>query len=489
MKDRKDVFSKITYACGDIYGGGSFLIVGLLLLVFLTKVEGLSGTWAGIILFIGKLWDAVTDPLMGILSDRTKSKFGRRRLYFLLGALPVFASWVMLWYSFGITNDAVKIIYYIIAFMFFSTAFTIVMVPYNAILADMTNDYNKRSSFTGVRLGFSAGAAILCGIVPGMITGAFGSEKTGYLVMAILFGIVFALSWLVVFFGTWENTKSTEKTNFSYREWFSVLKNRSFRYYSMIFVFSQMAIDVTMAIAVFYLGVTLQKEYLFVPAMAAILIVQLLFIIVFSIVAQKSNKKLPGIVSAAVWIVANIFIFNFTPTTPDIWIVSVCALIGVGAAGCNLVSWSILPDISDVDELMTGKRREGLYSGVSTFLRKLSGGLAVGAIGLLLDIFRYSEEAVSSGTIEPITTVGIKLLFCLVPALFLMGMLLVMRKYRLGKKEFSMIQVILANFRRGSMAKLSSEEASVCELVTGSHTRNLFGKNEKPLVDSLAQEA
>jgi oligogalacturonide transporter len=171
MKKHSDILGKIAYACGDIYGGGSFLIVGLLLLVFLTKVERLPGAWAGAIIFVGKAWDAVTDPLMGMLSDRTRSKFGRRRFYFLIGAIPVFVSWVMLWYSFGITGETAKIIYYMIAFMFFSTAFTIVMVPYNAILADMTDDYNKRSAFTGVRLSFSAGAAILCGTVPGMIMG------------------------------------------------------------------------------------------------------------------------------------------------------------------------------------------------------------------------------------------------------------------------------------------------------------------------------
>lgn len=480
MKKRSDVLSKITYACGDIYGGGSFLIVGLLLLVFLTKVEGLPGVWAGAIIFIGKAWDAVTDPLMGMLSDRTQSKYGRRRLYFLIGSIPVFVSWVMLWHSFGITSEAGKIIYYTIAFMFFSTSFTIVMVPYNAILADMTSDYNKRSAFTGVRLSFSAGAAILCGTVPGMITDTFASMQTGYLIMALIFGIVFGLSWLAVFFGTWENTKVQEKTRFSYKDWFSVLKNKSFRSYSLIFIFSQMAIDITMAMAVFFLSVALQKDYLFVSAMAAILVVQLMFIMIFSKIAQKFSKKIPGIVSAIVWIVASILIFTFNPHTPDILIVSVCALIGVGAAGCNLVSWSILPDISDVDELMTGKRREGLYSGVSTFLRKLSGGIAVGAMGIMLDIFRYSDAAVGAGDIEPVTVVGIKLLFCIIPSLFLLFMLLVLWKYRLGKNQFAVMHGALAAFRKdGALKKFSNEQTLIFRQITGVETTELFGQGKE----------
>lgn len=477
MKKRNETFSKIAYACGDIYGGGSFLIVGLLLLVFLTKVEGLSGVWAGVIIFVGKAWDAVTDPIMGILSDRTKSKYGRRRFYFLVGSIPVFISWVMLWYSFGITGEALKIIYYTFAFMFFSTAFTIVMVPYNAILADMTNDYNKRSSFTGVRLSFSAGAAIFCGTVPGMITGAFASQKTGYLIMGLAFGIVFGMSWLAVFSGTWENTREQEDTGFLIKDWLSVFKNKSFRIYSKIFIFSQMAIDITMTMAVFFLSTALQKDSLFVTAMAVILVVQLIFIILFSKVAQKYGKKVPGVISAVVWLSAVIVIFMFTPQTPDILVVAVCALVGVGTAGCNLVSWSILPDISDVDELMTGKRREGLYSGVSTFLRKLSGGIAVGSTGIMLDIFKYSEAAVTAGNIEPLTVMGIKMLFCIAPAIFLVAMLLALRKYRLGKNQFAVMHEALEFFRKNGEMELSHEQAAVIVDITGADATELFGKN------------
>jgi oligogalacturonide transporter len=352
------------------------------------------------------------------------------------------------------------------------------MVPYNAILADMTNDYNKRSSFTGVRLSFSAGAAIICGTVPEMITGAFTNQKAGYLTMGLVFGIVFGISWLAVFSGTWENTMEQEHKRFLIKEWLSVFKNKSFRIYSLIFIFSQMAIDITMTMAVFFLSTALQKDSLFVTAMAVILVVQLIFIVLFSKVAQKYGKKIPGVISAAIWIAAVIIIFMFTPQTPDMLVVIVCALIGVGTAGCNLVSWSILPDISDVDELMTGKRREGLYSGVSTFLRKLSGGIAVGATGIMLDIFRYSEAAVNAGNIEPLTIIGIKFLFCITPALFLVAMLLVLRKYRLGKSQFAVMYEALEAFRKnGGEVEISNEQAAVFLEITGVDATELFGKN------------
>lgn len=477
MKEKSGILAKMAYGCGDIYGGGSFLIVGVLFLVFLTNVEGLSGALAGAIIFIGKAWDAVTDPLMGILSDRTRTRFGRRRIYFLVGGIPVLLSWVMLWYSFGIPGVTAKFIYYTFSFIFFSTAFTLVMVPYNAILADMVKDYNKRSAFTAVRLSFSAGTAILCAIIPAMITGAFSDQKEGYLIMALLFGLVFGISWLIVFLGTWENTRISDEPGFTYKEWMSVFKNKSFRLYARIFVTSQMAIDAVMALAVYYLGVSIRKDQLFIPAMASILVVQLIFISIFSIIAQKYSKKTPALISAIVWIAASVLIFTFSPETPDLIVIITCSFIGIGAAGCNLISWSILPDISDVDELITGRRREGLYSGVSTFLRKLSGGLVVGSIGLLLDAVRYSDSAVKSGNIEPITDLGVKLMFTVIPVIFLIAMLFALKKYKLNKKEFSVMQNVLDSLRNnGGTAGISDEYVAVCEELTGLTAENLYGK-------------
>lgn len=467
MKNRKELLSRLAYASGDIYGGGAFIILGLLFLVYLTNVEGFSGTSAGIIIFIGKAWDAITDPFMGQLSDRTRSRFGRRRIYFLLGSLPVFFSWVMLWHGFGITDSTARFLYYTLAYIFFSTSFTIVMVPYNAILSDMVRDYNRRSAFTGMRLGFSAAAAIICATVPALITGAYADPKQAYLVMGLSFGAVFAICWFLVFLGTWENQIEPVST-VSIREWLNVLKNRSFRIYVTVFILCQMAIDTVMTLAVYFLTVSLQKEELFVPIMGSILATQLVFIGIFSQVAQKTDKSTPAYISAGVWIASSIAIVFFSHATPGFIVISTCALIGVGSAGLNLFSWSVLPDIADVDELMTGRRREGLYAGVSTFLRKLSGGVVVGILGIALDFIGYSKEAVSTGNISPATDWGIRILFCAVPVAFLTFALLFLRKYKLGRQEFNIMSKILNRYRSGETdISIEGEELRVCRQLTG----------------------
>jgi oligogalacturonide transporter len=215
--------------------------------------------------------------------------------------------------------------------------------------------------------------------------------------------------------------------------------------------------------------------------MGSILITQLVFIGIFSQVAQKNGKTAPAYISASLWIAASIAIMFLTPATPDIIVISICSLIGVGGAGCNLFSWSALPDIADVDELITGRRREGLYSGVSTFLRKLSGGIVVGALGIALDVIGYSKEAVSAGNISPTTDWGIRILFCAIPIIFLISAMIFLRKYKLGRQEFTVMSNILNRFRNGETnISIEGEELRVCQQLTGLKGNRFFGIDQDP---------
>ena len=174
--------TKLAYACGDIYGGGAFMVFSLLFMNFLVLVEGISVVAATMIIFIGRVWDAFFDPIMGRISDRTRSRFGRRRFYFLIGMLPVYVSFVMLFYGFGLrqeTHHTAIVVYYTISYIFWGMSFSLVMVPYNAILSDMTSDYNERTSFTTLRMVFSGAASLVCAVVPSMIIKGWAAARSG----------------------------------------------------------------------------------------------------------------------------------------------------------------------------------------------------------------------------------------------------------------------------------------------------------------------
>lgn len=163
----------LAYGIGDFYGGGSFLIIGMLFMFFLTEVVGLSPIWAAFVFAVGKVWDAVSDPIMGYISDNTRSRYGRRRFYLVLGILPVFISFGLLWLPITLETAAWSVVYYSFAYIFFSTVFTMVMVPYSALNAEMTADYAVRTRLSGVRIIFSQLAALFAGTIPNMIIQAF----------------------------------------------------------------------------------------------------------------------------------------------------------------------------------------------------------------------------------------------------------------------------------------------------------------------------
>jgi len=170
-KNKQNISIKniILYGLGDIYGGGAFIIIGTLFMIFLTDIVGLTPAKAGLVLVIGKAWDAISDPLMGYISDNTRSKYGRRRIYFILAIIPVTLSFFMLWYPANFESQNYLFLYYVFAYVFFSTIFTMVMVPYSALNADMTRDYKIRTRLSGARMIFSQFSALLAGVLPKII--------------------------------------------------------------------------------------------------------------------------------------------------------------------------------------------------------------------------------------------------------------------------------------------------------------------------------
>ena len=154
-KPRNTFGAKCAYGAADIYGGGAFVIISTFFTVFLTKALGMPPALAGTIPLIGKVWDAVTDPIMGNIADRTRSRFGPKRFYILIGSVISAITFILMWVAFPGSGMTGKYIFYVGMYMLFSTGFTIVMVPYNGLLPDMVEDYQERGSFSSVRMIFS----------------------------------------------------------------------------------------------------------------------------------------------------------------------------------------------------------------------------------------------------------------------------------------------------------------------------------------------
>ncbi|MCL2757529.1 MAG: MFS transporter, partial [Coriobacteriia bacterium] len=144
--------TKWFFALGDLFQGGFFNIVNFFYSIFLTDVIGISPLWAANVFLIGKIWDAVTDPAMGVITDNTRSRFGRRRPYILVGAPLIFLAFVMMWFPITSGTEISKVVYFIFAYMLMNTVATVVSVPFLAMSTELSTDYNERTSITNIRM-------------------------------------------------------------------------------------------------------------------------------------------------------------------------------------------------------------------------------------------------------------------------------------------------------------------------------------------------
>ena len=482
-KKREDSFlAKCSYGFADIYGGGAFVVISTFFTVFLTKALGMSPALAGTIPLIGKVWDAVTDPIMGNIVDRTHSKFGAKRFYILIGSVISAITFLMLWMSVNTTNTAAQYAFYVVMYMLFSTGFTIVMVPYNGLLPDMVDDYTKRGSFSGIRTVFSSFGAILAGLVPTIII-TDNTNASLYFTVAVLFSVIFFVVILLTFFGTWEREK--EPVNVPLRkslvQSFTVYKSFSFKMFILIFLAGQGAADFVTGLAVYYVDDVLNAYNggKFTMMMGVLLLAQFAGTIIFSIVMPRTSKKFPILVGFPVRIVATIaLLFLSYEGSPFTIILILSFIIGLGMAASSVSIYAILSDMADVDELITSISRPGIVSGMATFIRKIATGLSSTIIGILLALIGYDEGLAASKLRQSAATqVGITQLYVWVPIILMVLAILFAVFFPMNRREYDIVKKEIARRKGTDNSVATAEEITVCEKVTGFKYDKLWNKD------------
>ncbi len=461
----------VSYGMGDLYGGGSFLVISTLFLFFLTDVVGLEPALAGLVVFVGKAWDAVSDPLMGCISDRTRSRFGRRRIYFLVGALPVFASFALLWISFPAAGPAASFLYYFFAYLLFCTVFTMVMVPYSSLPAEMSADYRERTRLAGARMFFSQLSAILSGTIPGYLVHSrySGDPATGFLLVGLGFGLFYALPWIFVFRGTWEREESESAAPSTtlpqaFVQMRRLLDVRSFRLHIGMYLLGYSALDVLSALFVYYLGSYIGNRSYYTPCLGAMLLAQLVALPVHLYGANRLGKgRAYAIGGAAVTLVACLF-FAVPRGAPLAGLLALSAALGLGLSAVVAMPWAMIPESADADELAGGGRRTGAVAGTFTLARKLVQAAVLWAVGIALSAMGYR----SGGLPQEGAAAGIRLLFSFGPLILVASGTLLALRYPVDPHTDRLMRAELERRRKGGAAEGPGEEAAdMLERVVG----------------------
>jgi glycoside/pentoside/hexuronide:cation symporter, GPH family len=398
-RPRLPLSTKLAFGAGDLGPAIVTAINGFFLLNFLVNVAGVRPAVAGLIFGIIKIWDAVNDPLIGWLSDRTVSRFGRRRPWLLFGAIPFGLAFYLHWLVPPL-GDSGKFFYYLVVGLLLDTAWTAVLVPYTALTPELTQDYDERTSLTSVRLSFSVVGGVLAAFFHTQIVGAFPDAMTGNAVSAAVWAVVITVPWFITFAGTRQAASAASPAASPSAPQLGfvaglrlVFRNRAFVLVALVYLLSWLALQLVQTNLLFYvndwIGLDLSA---FGYLLLAIQFSSLVWVLIWARVSERIGKQGVYYLGATVFILVEIGLFFVRPGQTGL-VYALAVLAGVGIAVVYLVPWSMLPDVVEMDELETGQRREGVYYGFFAFLQKLglSAGLALS--GLMLDLAGYIPQA------------------------------------------------------------------------------------------------
>ena len=422
----KSFVRKLAYGSGESVPVVANTVIGLYFLYFLTDIVGMSPAFAGAIFMIGRSWDAFTDPVMGLISDRTRTKWGRRRPYFLFAALPLCIAYSFLWQEVHL-NEPLTFVYYTLLYMLFMTVMTVYHVPYVSMITEYSTDYMERTSINNFRIFFQLFFGLLAAVVPKMI-----ADNSSFSTMALCVGIFILIVALIQFTVTKEGTitAKVEKINFKV-EISSVFSNRAMRYLLFIYVGCYAAANVIEGFVIYYMKYYLNREIdmsiLFVIVIGA----GILSIPIWMKITERIGKKHALIYGLVIWGVGQLGWLIVAPTSPAYLVYIIGIVVGVGYGVAHVLPWAMLPDVVDIDEIKTGKKREGIFSGIMTFFMKLANSIAIFLIGLILEFSGYVANEVQSET----TMTVIKWTMVLAPGIFVVMALIATVLYPYSRED------------------------------------------------------
>ncbi len=397
--NRLSLRTKLLFSTGDLSTSIPLAILMFFQLYFLTDVARLRPDYAGWAVGAGRIWDAINDPLFGLLSDRIRTRWGRRRVLLLFGAVPLGLSFMLMWIVPGLGQLGLAI-YYALVFILFDTAFTLVHVGYNSLTPEMTSDYDERSSLNGYRMVFSISGTLGAIILATVLGWSIKDQRLLYGLIGFILGLVAMIPPLVVFSITRERPAEELPEPLPMRQAIqSTLSNYPFRLVMGLYLLSWTTASILAAVliyfATYYLRVPEQANYFVLLAQG----MAILFIPVVVWLSRRLDKRRAFILGAATWIVVFLGIFSLRADQVTLGYV-LAALSGLGIATAYVIPWAMVPDIIEYDQLRTGQRREGSYYSFASFFQKLATGLAIWGIGQALAWANYITPGL--GEAQPI---------------------------------------------------------------------------------------
>ncbi len=412
---------KLAYGAGALYDGGGASIASVIMLAFFDQGIGLGAFAAGLIILLAKVWDAISDPLCGVISDNLRTRLGRRRPFFILGGVLMYAAMGFLfapidsWATTGVGGYIGALIFAIIAYLFYCTVSTISQVPYMSFASEISASHTERNKANTIKLLFSMSGAAICYLIPSVVLESYldvNGVVTNWGFWAIMtfgFGSLFGIPLILAGVFCKEKTPFDPrvKSKFSLSGYGRTLKVKSFRYHIIMYITAFMCMDIISALVIYYaqyclagmqvsiFGIDLgamSSAYIIAPLMVMVAVA---YPVIYKLM-NKFSKQVAFRTFLPLYIGGGIGMLFMNGNTPFWCVILVAAVMGIGFCGAQTMPWIIFPDTIDVAELKYGDRNSGAFSGVMTFSRKFVSAIAVFGVSIILGVTQGKEVTFKS---------------------------------------------------------------------------------------------
>ncbi len=497
-EDKIPTKEKIFYGIGAFMDGGGVAMMSCVMLKYMTSM-GIAMGIASTIMMVAKIWDAITDPIMGFITDNTRSKYGRRKPYMFWGGVSLLFCIFFVFLpvrSWGMSIPAFTA-YILVFYLIWNTCSTVTQVPYCSMASDISPSFKERNNANTVKLVFSALASGLAYVLPLLFVEAL-INADGYLFMpnispldfwlcmSLIFGVLFGGGLMLCGIFVKERINPTgEKEKFNWKQFVNnyaePYKNRSYRWHIAMYVTAFMCMDMISALAVYYatdvwhgyklFGLDFSSLFIVAPLMVA----AVLAFPLARYMMDKKSKQFAFRMGLPFYIAGGIMLAVMDPSwTPPVVVPIVALIMGLGFGGAQMMPWIIFPDTVDVAQMATGKRPTGTYSGMMTLARKLAGAFGVGLVGWVVGGAGYIENTTGDASVyiqQPDSALlAIKLVLGIAIAVFISLALFASFRYKITSKKLERVRFFI-DARKDNIELSADEEKERADLVA-----ELYGK-------------
>jgi len=413
--------TKIGFGICDVGGNLFFTVIAFQLASYLTDTVGLAAAYMGIAMMVGRIVDAVTDPMMGYISDGTRSRWGRRRPYLLFGSVPLFLAMALMFHKPAISSQQMLFLWVTVVFSLLSMAYTVVNIPYGALTPELTRDYHEQTVLNGYRMSFAVVGTLLGAGAALPIIGLASDEVSGYRLMGIVFGAIMMITALITFVTVKEPSQKLRTSAEArpaeaqqpaarrnlFSEYTSAFRNRPFLLILIPWALFITGVTIASGILRYYFKYVLTDPDGVTLALLFLLVFALIFIPVWVRISRRIGKKWAYIAGMTIFAAALLVIAYAGDAVPRGALYAVMAVAGMGFSTQYAMPYALIPDAVEWDYVHSGRRREGVYYGLWTLISKLGQALAGLVMGLTLHGSGYvantAQEAASLGAIRALT--------------------------------------------------------------------------------------